>query len=786
MNRICFIFLLVGKLAYTQTQPEALSVEKIMQDPKWIGTSPGEVYWSYSGKSVYFTWNPDKATSDSLYQYDLGSHQISKLSPAQTAVGKAIHRGVYNRARSKMAYILSGDLYLLDIASDKTIRITQTEAEERNPGFSNQDRWVTYQSGHNFFAWDEQSGNTVQLTDFIASDSPTTKKQNDQEAWLSAEQMRTSEVLKLRKAKKDQAMQYAQRTKTTDTLVKIYIGEKELANLTISPDARFITYVLYEAPSGAKNTIVPSYITESGFTADLPGRTKVGAPPGKTNFFVFDRTLGKVRKVSTDSIPGIRDQPEFLRDSPKKTSEHKDAVRDVYVNQLSWNDNGSAAAVEILSVDHKDRWIMQLDGESGKLKPCDHQRDEAWIGGPGIGWLSDGTLDWIDRNTIYFQSEQSGYSHLYAYDINTHMRKPITQGNYEVQQVQLSRNKRFFYLVTNEEHPGKQQLYRIRTDGTGKEQITSLTGAYEVIVSPDDQSVAYRYSYQNKPWELFIQELASGKKPMQITDKGMSNEWKAYPWRDTRIFTFLDRDGKPVYARIYEPRANQKNNAAVIFVHGAGYLQNVDYGWSYYYHEFMFNNLLADKGYTVMDLDYRASAGYGRDWRTAIYRHMGGKDLDDEIDAARWLAKEKGIDSARIGIYGGSYGGFMTLMALFTQPSVFKAGAALRPVTDWAHYNDDYTSAILNDPFTDSLAYQQSSPINFAAGLKNHLLICHGMVDENVHFQDAVRLAQRLIELHKTDWELAVYPLEDHGFVEASSWTDEYRRILDLFEKNLK
>jgi dipeptidyl aminopeptidase/acylaminoacyl peptidase len=164
---------------------------------------------------------------------------------------------------------------------------------------------------------------------------------------------------------------------------------------------------------------------------------------------------------------------------------------------------------------------------------------------------------------------------------------------------------------------------------------------------------------------------------------------------------------------------------------------------------------------------------------------MGGKDLDDEVDAAKWLVENKGIDKNRIGMYGGSYGGFMTLMALFTQPDVFKAGAALRPVTDWAHYNHGYTSNILNEPVNDSIAYAKSSPINFAAGLKNHLLICHGLVDLNVNFQDAVRLSQRLIELGKDNWELAAYPVEDHGFVEPSSWTDEYKRILKLFDTYL-
>jgi dipeptidyl aminopeptidase/acylaminoacyl peptidase len=144
------------------------------------------------------------------------------------------------------------------------------------------------------------------------------------------------------------------------------------------------------------------------------------------------------------------------------------------------------------------------------------------------------------------------------------------------------------------------------------------------------------------------------------------------------------------------------------------------------------------------------------------------------------------IDPDRIGIYGGSYGGFITLMAMFTAPGTFKAGAALRSVTDWAHYNHPYTSNILNTPVEDSIAYRKSSPIYHAEGLQDHLVILHGMVDRNVQFQDVVRLAQRLIELGKDNWEFAVFPMEGHGFVEPSSWADEYKRIYKIFEDNLK
>ncbi|MDH5599373.1 MAG: prolyl oligopeptidase family serine peptidase, partial [Cyclobacteriaceae bacterium] len=207
--------------------------------------------------------------------------------------------------------------------------------------------------------------------------------------------------------------------------------------------------------------------------------------------------------------------------------------------------------------------------------------------------------------------------------------------------------------------------------------------------------------------------------------------------------------------------------------------------WSSYFREYMFHNLLADKGYTILDIDYRGSAGYGRDWRTGIYRHMGGKDLTDQVDGVKHLIENYQIDPKRVGIYGGSYGGFITLMGMFTEQETFAAGAALRSVTDWAHYNNGYTSNILNTPVQDSLSYRKSSPIYYAEGLQGALLICHGMVDTNVHFQDVVRLAQRLIELGKENWEFAVYPVENHGFIEPSSWTDEYSRILKLFEENL-
>ena len=365
----------------------------------------------------------------------------------------------------------------------------------------------------------------------------------------------------------------------------------------------------------------------------------------------------------------------------------------------------------------------------------------------------------------------------------------LTSGKWEITAAELSRDGRRFYITSTEVHPGERQLYTLPIDGGERTRLTSMTGSNAAEISPDDSMLGLVSSYSNKPPEVFVAANRPGAPATPVTSTPTA-EWQSFNWIDPKVITFKARDGVDVYARLFTPEMigarRDPSHPGVVFVHGAGYAQNAHKYWASYFREYMFHNLLASRGYVVLDVDYRASSGYGRDWRTAIYRHMGGKDLEDIVDGAKYLAAREQVNPKRIGVYGGSYGGFITLMAMFTTPDVFAAGAALRPVTDWAHYNHGYTSNILNVPQKDMEAYRRSSPIYFAEGLKGALLICHGMVDTNVFFQDSVRLAQRLIELRKENWELAPYPVENHGFTEETSWADEYKRILKLFEDNLR
>ena len=758
-----------------------------MRDPKWMGVSPSNILWDANSRSVYFNWNPESADRDASYSVSISNKNPVKISDNDR---RRLNRRqlIYSLDRSKILFERNGDLILQNLKSGKETILTQTIERESSPAFSLKGNKVFFQRGDNLYSISTTGGELIQLTNFTRTRKKPENKPSSQDLWLKKDQLNTFEIVK--KEEKDKKLDEDDRKLLEAKRPKeVYLDERSLINtIRISPDETFITWRISKQPEGLKSTIVPNYVTESGYTEDIPTRSKVGNPLTTYQNFIYDQQRDSVYSMQTGTLPGIKDLPDYVKDYPKQLEERskKNENREVAITGPFWNKDGSRAVVVIVSLDNKDRWIMSLDQVSGKLSLLDRQRDEAWIGGPGIGGaFGPGNVGFTDANTFYFQSEVSGYSHIYTVNLLNGIKKQITSGKYEVQTLDLSNDQRTFYFTANMQHPGITHFYRMPVNGGKPVQLTSMKGGNETELSPDEKWLAIRHSEPNKPWELYLQENKPGAKARKITNS-TSAEFNSYKWREPELINFKNRYGADVNARLYRPANADPNKPAVVFVHGAGYLQNVHYWWSQYYREYMFHNLLADNGYTVLDIDYTGSSGYGRDHRTGIYRHMGGKDLTDQVDGVQLLVEKYGVNPKNVGLYGGSYGGFITLMAMFTQPDVFAAGAALRSVTDWSHYNHGYTANILNEPFNDEIAYKRSSPIYFAEGLKGHLLMAHGMVDENVHFQDIVRLSQRLIELKKDNWELAVFPVENHGFVQPSSWTDEYKRIFKLFEQTLK
>ncbi|HEX8118350.1 MAG TPA: alpha/beta fold hydrolase, partial [Pyrinomonadaceae bacterium] len=523
-----------------------------------------------------------------------------------------------------------------------------------------------------------------------------------------------------------------------------------VTNLQLSPDGAYVVMTVAD-PSAGKNAIVPNFISDSGYTEDIQSRTKVGDTQGRTRLGLASVATGEVKWVETglrvQVAPRVQQrteqntaeagaqqttqqqsgqqqsqqtQSQSQQSQPQRTQQTEGQQardRDVQLFQLQWNEDGSRAALLARSSDNKDRWVMSLDPATARTRVLATVHDDAWVGGPGaftLGWLPD-------NRRVYFVSERDGWAHLYAVGAEGGEPAQLTKGRFEVSDVRLSTDKTKFYFTSSEGSVFERHLYTMSLDGTARTRLTTMPGNNQADVSPDDRLLAVVRSYTNRPPELYLQPnrpapdtpavAAQTPEVKQVTTSPIP-EFFEYNWTDPPIVSFRARDGATVYGRIYKPAASRaRGGPAVVFVHGAGYLQDVHKWWSTYYREHMFHHLLMERGFTVLSIDYRGSAGYGRDWRTGIYRHMGGKDLDDHLDAVRYLVAEHGVDPRRVGLYGGSYGGFITLMAMFTTPDIFAAGAALRPVTDWAHYNHPYTANILNEPQDDPEAYRRSSPI---------------------------------------------------------------------------
>lgn len=765
--------------------PPVLDLELVSRRSIWCDRSPRYVGWSADGKTVYYSHAvQDPNAPRPVYAYDVRSGQARKLTPKQAwALPPSLHpplgsgrwsRGGYLRNRLSpdrklQVFTRNGDLVLREVATGKERRLTRTREDESSATFSRDGTRIFFHRGGDLYSLRLADNLVRQLTHIKPGPEPKKKKPEDAAKtalqktlfqqqksifkWVK-EQRKRREALEKRRKQQEKFDQGALET--------FYTPDGTSAGvLAVSPDGRFAMLRLSKpSRESGKRTVVPTYVTETGFVETRTSRTKVGEPQTTVKYAIFDIRKRKMKRID----------PEPLRDAKVSYSGFK------------WSPDGRTIAVMALAQDYRTRWILSIDPATAKAEVVDALHDPAWIGGPAwnrFGWMKD-------SRTIWFVSEATGYAHVYVADRSGRFRRQLTHGEWEVEGVRLSWDRSLFHLITNERHPGERHLYTMAVTGGERRCLTDGWGGIDdAAFSPDGTKIVVVHSTPVMPASLELLdprgETDSSRRAKRIF-RGATDRYLAGKWIAPRVVHFPDKHGNRVYARLYTPGRPRRERAAIVHVHGAGYAQYAHKRWQGRPFTYLFAQYLLKKGYYVLDLDYRGSSGYGRDCRTEIYRYMGGTEVDSGEAAIRYLAETCGVDRKRVGLFGGSYGGFYTLMALFTRPGLFRAGVALYPVTDWNHYNHWYTSRILNLPQEDKDAYERSSPIFLARNLKDRLQIQHGVVDSNVHFQDTMRLVQRLIELKKTGWDLVTYPVEGHGWRTEESRLDSFRRMEKLFD----
>jgi dipeptidyl aminopeptidase/acylaminoacyl peptidase len=813
------LFLAFSVLAARPGRAADLSIATIMSRD-FVGTAPASPRWSDDGRAIYYEKRRPGTELVDLYRVDASTGRSTLVADRDRGTVDPVEV-VWSRDRRLKLFVRDGDLFLRDVGRGLLRQITRTPEEESDP-LPLLDGRVAFRRGDVFYVFDPATGATGALAELRLADDPDAKKPS---GFLVDQQQRYFQVLRERKERREAAKKLDDERRAADPtrLPKPwFLGKgKEIQAAALAPDGAHLALFLgperdsseddEQGADGGKPDKLASFVSDSGYVEVRDVRPKVGTGhPETPQLVLLDLRTHERHDVDLSGLPGLTEDPLAELRAAAKAAEAKAAEakaadakaadakaaetkaepapetpkpRVVSFDELRWSEDGARFAVQFYSYDNKDRWIAVVDAGEGKLRPLERLHDAAWIGWRfnDLGWMRDG-------RTLWYLSEESGWGQLWLRPLDG-AKRALTQGRFEVDTPLLSRDGKSFVVTANREHPGIVEAYRVEVPSGSMTRLTELGGRLDsVAFSPDEKQLLYLGSKIASPPELFAQAARGVGVAKKLTDT-VSKEFRAVDWSMPEIVPVESTHGAgKIWARVYTPPGwtAGKSYPAVAFVHGAGYLQNVHYGWSDYFHEFMFHTLLARRGYVVIDMDYRASSGYGRDWRTAIYRQMGWPEIDDYADGVAWLVAHKGVDPARVGVYGGSYGGFFTFMALFNRPELFAAGAALRPVSDWAHYNHGYTANILNTPDVDPEAYRKSSPIEYAEGLRKPLLILHGVVDNNVTFQDSVRLVQRLIELGKTNYfETAFYPVESHAFTEPASWTDEYTRIWNLFERTL-
>ncbi|TAJ11434.1 MAG: S9 family peptidase [Planctomycetota bacterium] len=526
----------------------------------------------------------------------------------------------------------------------------------------------------------------------------------------------------------------------------------------LSPDGRWV-FAMTRDKSHLKGPIpVPDYLTARVSTRDGRRETAEDGPQA-VRMYRWDTATGERREIAL--------------------AEPFDAG---WYGIVDWTPQGDQLIVRWSSPDWTEQRYLAIDRDGWSERGPLRNSCAGWVGGPAnqLVWdaapqpsiFSNGASHW----PIWYAGVERGDRASLEWSLST--PTPAFAG--ELDRLQPLRAGGLL-VESAASDPGRHELFVLEHDfdKLDARRLRQPDGFNtDARANSDGSVVAFVHESSGVPAEIWASD-ADGARPLTST---APEAFTRVQWLRPGRRSFTSADGTTVWANVWLPQ--RRDAPCVVFVHGAGYLQNVTDSLTEYPLNWMFHARLARLGYAVVDVDYRGSKGYGRAFRTAIKDRLGEKELADIHAALDALAHERALDRERVALYGGSYGGFLTLMALFTEPGRWRAGAALRSVADWRSYHPTYTQPRLGKPSSNPDAYAQSSPIDHVEGLRDPLLLLHGLRDDNVFAQDTLRVVEQLV-LHGKSFELMLYPSQGHTYDSGPHWLDQYQRIEAFLRRHL-
>ena len=525
-----------------------------------------------------------------------------------------------------------------------------------------------------------------------------------------------------------------------------------------SPDGKKIAIVTDDI-SGHKEIVIPDYVPRY-VEVNKRKRGYVGESITPNQIGVVARTGGLIRWLEFDkplyySVFGGSSVMAWAPDGKKFLVNYMDTFQDWKVYIV---DADTLAKKEIYA-EHQDPWFWRI-----------------------ITYWSSGS------DKVFFTSENTGWRHIYSVPATGGSATQITDGQWDVLTLSAPEKGDTLVFSSSKVHPLEQYLFSV--DGSGENMVrlttkkgsTTLTFGQESI-SPDGKYTIVNFSTVQNPPEYYLVDNASPGSMKRLTHSPLL-EFNDLHIPEPQYFTFKNKeDGRTLYGFMQLPKNFKKDKKYPVVI-GNLYADSAKNRWSW--HNRLPNfYLINELNYIIVNIDLRASQGYGKDFLYGYYKSLGVVDVKEMVSAAEYLKSLPYVDGKRIGLWGRSYGGFLTIMAMCTAPGVFNSGVSLAPVTDWHNYTDWYTGQRLGRPQEDEEVYQKTSPVFQVDGLQGNLLIMHGMQDPNVLFQDTVQIVQKFIEAGKY-FDLMIHPLETHSFkARDEGWPDVFKRLVKYFEDHM-
>jgi dipeptidyl-peptidase-4 len=431
--------------------------------------------------------------------------------------------------------------------------------------------------------------------------------------------------------------------------------------------------------------------------------------------------------------------------------------------------------------------LLFCDATSGASQTILTESDKFWVN------LGDDLYFFSDGKRFLWSSERTGFRHYYLYDLAGKQLEQLTGGDWQLSGVAgfgpgtdshpvVDEAKGYIYFLSNKDNAIESQLYRVSLRDKSITRITKEAGTHGVAISPAANAFVDTFSTAITPPRQDLYRI-DGTHAATINEN-KTPELAGYHLSPVEFSSTSAADGTKLYLQMIKPPNFDptRKYPVLIFTYGGPHAQVVTNAWD---GDLLWHESIAQKGYIVFSLDNRGSYGRGHAFETPVYHHFGKVELEDQLAGVKYLKSLGYVDSSRIGIWGWSYGGYMTLYSLFNAPEVFKAGVAVAPVSDWKLYDTIYTERYMGTPQDNAEGYKNSSPVNQASNLKSRLMLAHGTGDDNVHFANTSEVINELVEAGHYPNRLMIFPGRGHPIGDSPARIQLFDGIMQFILDNL-